>query len=69
MKNSLFSYWDLCYYCGQLWRVIGPAPEGRLMVRRCGHEYGWGLWGSDGYGRPILVQAEAKPGGGMLWLA
>jgi hypothetical protein len=69
MKRSLFSFWDLVYYCGQLWRVVGPAPGDRLHIRRCGWEHGHGLWGWDGYGKPIDVDAQVSPAHGLLYLA
>jgi len=66
MKQSLFSFWDVVYYCGQLWRVTGPAPDGRLRIRRCGWEHSQGIWGWDGYGKPIIVGAEVRAA--ALWL-
>jgi len=69
MRQSLFSYWDIVYYFGQLWRVVGPAPDGRLHLRRCGWEHGWGLWGWDTYGQPFNVEAQVSPRSGMLYHA
>jgi hypothetical protein len=66
MKASLYSFWEVVYYCGALWRVLGPAPEGRLHLRRCGWEYSTGLWGWDGYGRPVDVSAMVSPSSGLL---
>jgi hypothetical protein len=69
MKTSLYSFWDVVYYVGQLWRVVGPAPEGRLHIRRCGWEHSWGTWGWDAYGKPLHVAAEVSPNNPLMYLA
>ena len=61
--------WSIVYYCGQLWRVTGPAPGGLLNLRRCGWEHSHGLWGWDGYGQPINVAAQVRSNHGLLHLA
>jgi hypothetical protein len=63
---TTYPAWSIVYYCGSLWRVCGPSPDGRVNLRRCGHEFGVGTWGSDGYGRPVMVAATVKPKDGML---
>ena len=50
-KRSLYQFWDLVVWSGQLWRVMGTSPNG-LYIRSPGWEHGWG--GGVGMGMVAL---------------
>ena len=68
MSRSLYRFWDLVIYAGQLWRVVAIGPDG-LYLRSPGWEYGWGWWGWDGYGRPVVVATVVNSGASLLYHA